>query len=454
MRRIGLLFLSVLFVLPLATNAQAVDISVRVLQAFSPQAKLSVFNGNGFTPVDSSLQLSQGYYKFSLSKGYPKGIYRVEVGKNIKFNIVVSNEPVIDVNTVVFAPEDSLKSTQSVENNLYWRYQKKKKIHSQQSWLIASLMDYYSDTSTFRNELREELSRIDISLHSYAEQLITSSPNLLASQLVRLEQKPVLESNREYKPNELISLWWSKINLHNPVITHSPALPERVWQYMDHFFNDDLDKEQQDIEFTRGVHTLLSLPMSLDVKSNLRDILVDGFANSDYHDVYEYLVYTSFGELEPLEESKPIQTSEKKVRARVGDKAYDFTIVPLDGEFTKLSAVDADYKLVLFWSSWCPHCIDEMPQIIEVYNKYKDKGFEVVGVSLDDDANAWEHYVRDLNLDWINVRIPYTEDELVYSIYDVHETPRMFLLSRDLEIISRPSTTRQLEAKLRRQLRP
>jgi alkyl hydroperoxide reductase subunit AhpC len=95
-----------------------------------------------------------------------------------------------------------------------------------------------------------------------------------------------------------------------------------------------------------------------------------------------------------------------------------------------------------------------MPQIIEVYNKYKDKGFEVVGVSLDDDANAWEHYVRDLNLDWINVRIPYTEDELVYSIYDVHETPRMFLLSRDLEIISRPSTTRQLEAKLRRQLRP
>lgn len=450
MRRVGLLAIFTLSVFSFTAHAQPVDISVNILQAFSPQARLLKFDGQGYTVVDSSLQISQGSYRFTLPSGYQKGMYRVDVGKNIKLNIVVGNETRIDVNTVVFAPDDSLRSNASVENNTYWKFQRQKALHGQQTWLIRSLMDYYPDTSTFQNILRDEVKRLSNELNRFAEELIQSNHNLLASEFIRLEQRPVACDSDKVTPDQLVSAWWSTIDLHNPLIKNTPALSERVWAYMENYFSDDFYKEEQDMEFIRGVHALLARPMDIEVKHALREILINGFVDSDYQDVYEYLQLTAFDDLEPLRKPEPEDKSKKKPRVKVGEKALDFRLQPLQGSPINLSNINADYKLVLFWSSWCPHCIHAIPKILEIYKTYKDMGFEVIAISLDDESASWERYVRDLNLHWINVRIPYSPENDVYAVYDVHETPRMFLLSKDLEIVSKPSTIRQLEVRLRR----
>jgi len=450
MKKYCLLVLSIFLLFPFTAHAQPVDISVNVQQAFSPQARLLMFDGQGYTVVDSSLQISQGSYGFTLPSGFQKGMYRVDVGKNIKLNLVVGDETSIDVNTVVFAPEDSLRSAQSVENNTYWRFQRQKELHSQRGWLIRSLMDYYPDSSTFRNNLQVELQRLNHELNRFAEKLIQTNQNLLVSSYIKLEQRPVTSDSKKNELTKLVATWWNSIDLHNPLIKNSPALRDRVWAYMENFFNDDFYKEEQDREFTRGTYALLELPMDIEVKRAIRDILINGFVDSDYQDVYEYLQYTAFDGLDPLKKSESKEKLKRTVRAKVGEKALDFLIEPLQGKSINLSKIKADYKLVLFWSSWCPHCIDAMPRILEIYNRYKDLGFEVIAVSLDDEPISWERYVNDLNINWINVRIPYSPDNDVYATYDVHETPRMFLLGKNLEIISKPSTIRQLEVRLRR----
>ncbi|HPF92771.1 MAG TPA: thioredoxin-like domain-containing protein, partial [Tenuifilaceae bacterium] len=77
---------------------------------------------------------------------------------------------------------------------------------------------------------------------------------------------------------------------------------------------------------------------------------------------------------------------------------------------------------------------------------------EVIAVSLDDEDELWDGYVKSMGLDWINMREPVADGSEILYMYKVEETPMMFLLSKDLTIISRPATRRQLKAKLRKLL--
>ena len=74
----------------------------------------------------------------------------------------------------------------------------------------------------------------------------------------------------------------------------------------------------------------------------------------------------------------------------------------LEGETVKLSqwAGRGNYVLIEFWASWCIPCLRETPNLRACYRKYKDKGFQIVGVSLDDDRAAWNAAVKRFGLQW------------------------------------------------------
>ena len=86
----------------------------------------------------------------------------------------------------------------------------------------------------------------------------------------------------------------------------------------------------------------------------------------------------------------------------VGKKYVDFTMKTPEGEEVKLSDfVGKDkYTLIDFWASWCGPCRHEMPNVVEAYKQYKSKGFGIVGVSLDQDAEQWKKAIKDLNITW------------------------------------------------------
>ena len=446
--RISILF--AIFFRAIFIQAQTSEIVVNVTQAFSPQAMLLYFNGTDYVAIDSSNQLTQGSYRFTAEKGYAKGFYRVDVGKSIKLKLIVSGEPKIDVNTVVYAPNDSLKSSLSVGNNMYWLFQNRKKRVDQQLWLTHSLMDFYPDTSAFRKQLAAEVISVNSSLFAFADSLINLNPNALASRFIRIEQKPVIPSSVNPLSEEVIRTWWGQIDLFDTLTLKTPLFKNRLWDYMDHFYSDDLDKESQELTFTKGIHLLLSLDMHLEVAKAIRQLLLDGFKDSDYLEIIDYLNYTQFGKLNPLKRGSITPKSSDSPRVRVGEKAFDFPLRIANMRSMYLSEVNATYKLILFWSSWCPHCLDAMPRIKKIYADYKQKGFEVIAISLDDEPFMWKRNINELGLDWLNHNEPYTPDNAVINMYDAHETPQMFLLSKDLEILSKPSTVRQLEVKLRR----
>lgn len=94
---------------------------------------------------------------------------------------------------------------------------------------------------------------------------------------------------------------------------------------------------------------------------------------------------------------------EKLRRLAVGQPAPDFQAYTPSNKEVKLADYRGKYTLVDFWASWCVPCRKENPNLLRIYNKFKDKGFTILGVSLDDNPGSWMRAIEDDNLPWTNI---------------------------------------------------
>lgn len=134
----------------------------------------------------------------------------------------------------------------------------------------------------------------------------------------------------------------------------------------------------------------------------------------------------------------------------VGQKFIDLVMTDPNGKPAKLSDYIGKSKVVLvdFWASWCAPCRREMPRLVDMYAKYKKKGFEIVGVSLDRDAASWKKGIDQLKITWPQISdLGYWESEAVKA-YAIRSIPHVMLLDKDGTIISRGLHGDELQAKV------
>ncbi len=137
----------------------------------------------------------------------------------------------------------------------------------------------------------------------------------------------------------------------------------------------------------------------------------------------------------------------KQERLEVGQPFIDFTLQTKDGEDVTLSEKIAQNKLTLvdFWASWCGPCRHENPVVKAAYEKYHELGFEVVGVSVDQDEAAWLKAVEEDELPWMQVR---DSEDKVSEDYMIYYIPSNFLFDQNGTMIAKGLRGEDLEAKL------
>jgi peroxiredoxin len=132
----------------------------------------------------------------------------------------------------------------------------------------------------------------------------------------------------------------------------------------------------------------------------------------------------------------------------IGQTAPEIALPNPDGEIVKLSSLRGNYVLVDFWAKWCGPCRAENPNIVRVYNKYKDHGFTVFGVSLDRNREDWLQAIRDDNLTWTHVSdLKYWQSEAA-QIYNINAIPFSILLDPNGVIIAKNLRGAALERKM------
>ena len=110
----------------------------------------------------------------------------------------------------------------------------------------------------------------------------------------------------------------------------------------------------------------------------------------------------------------------------------------------KLSDLRSSYTVVVFGASWCPKCTEELPKIVNLYQKWKAQGLDVVFISLDDDENAYKDFVK--NFPFISTCDHKKWESKIVKDYYVFGTPTMYLLDKNREILLRPNSVNQMDA--------
>ncbi len=132
----------------------------------------------------------------------------------------------------------------------------------------------------------------------------------------------------------------------------------------------------------------------------------------------------------------------------IGAEAPNFEQQTPDGTSIQLSDLRGQIVLVDFWASWCGPCRRENPNVVKVYEKYKEKGFEILGVSLDKDKARWLGAIEADKLAWQHVSDLKGWSNEVAQLYGVRGIPDTVLVDKEGKIIARNLRGNALEAKL------
>ena len=134
----------------------------------------------------------------------------------------------------------------------------------------------------------------------------------------------------------------------------------------------------------------------------------------------------------------------------VGEIAPDFTAPSIDGTDITLSNVLLDNKVTLldFWAAWCRPCRIENPNLVRLHKKYKDAGFDIIGVSLDRTREQWEQAVIDDNLPWTQVSNLNFWNDPVARRYSIRAIPQSYLLNKDGLVMGKNLRGQELEDRI------
>lgn len=146
---------------------------------------------------------------------------------------------------------------------------------------------------------------------------------------------------------------------------------------------------------------------------------------------------------------------DRKKKCAVGQSFIDFEMIDPESKSIRLSDYAGKGKIILmdFWASWCGPCCKAIPDLIQLYDQYKDKGFEIIGISLDQDLKVWKGAIERLNIPW-----PQMSDLKAWKsegarMYAVSTIPYTILLDAKGKIIANNLTLEELKTYLKENLK-
>lgn len=130
---------------------------------------------------------------------------------------------------------------------------------------------------------------------------------------------------------------------------------------------------------------------------------------------------------------------EQSQKTEVGKPYVDIALNDPEGKLVKVSDFVAKNKVTMidFWASWCGPCRRVMPDVVKAYNKYKDKGFAIVGVSLDNNAEAWKAAIKQLGMTWPQMSDLKGWQSEAAALYNVRAIPATIFIDQSGNIMGR-----------------
>jgi thiol-disulfide isomerase/thioredoxin len=160
-----------------------------------------------------------------------------------------------------------------------------------------------------------------------------------------------------------------------------------------------------------------------------------------------------------LRQRTPIKKMEQALgvlqSTAAGETIKDFRMAGLDGnDISLLDEVKKNQLTLLdFWASWCGPCRRAMPQVVTIYQKFHDKGFGIIGISLDEDKDSWAKAVQELGITWTQMSDLKGWDNAIAKAFNIRAIPHMMLVDQEGRIVKDAISPEELELLLTEKLK-
>jgi thiol-disulfide isomerase/thioredoxin len=140
---------------------------------------------------------------------------------------------------------------------------------------------------------------------------------------------------------------------------------------------------------------------------------------------------------------------DRSILIKEGNFIDNFSMKDPRGEMISLQGISSKFLLLDFWASWCGPCRAENPALVNLYDKYKENGLEILGVSLDRNKEDWVKAIENDNLSWLHISdLKGWENEIAQK-YKISLVPFMILLDSSKKVIALPQHVAELEKMLK-----
>lgn len=180
-------------------------------------------------------------------------------------------------------------------------------------------------------------------------------------------------------------------------------------------------------------------------------VLLEQLSSSQAITPEEFKTYFDAFDADLKATKKGLELAEKISKASkvaIGQIAPDFSAPDVDGKMVSLKESLGKVTIIDFWAAWCKPCRQENPNVVAIYNKYKDQGLSIIGVSLDKDAESWKKAILDDQLPWQQVSNLKHWQEPIAKEYQVESIPATFILDASGKIVAKNLKGAELDAKI------
>ena len=394
--------------------------------------------GRNLTLMDSTTVQNQSF-DFGPTEVH-RGFYQLS-GANAKNNCqFVMNPDESDLNLVFRSKmmTSGKSAPQSAENSAWFTYENFSKANNNQ---IRGLRKQLKD-SPFKAQVEQQIADKEMELVAKQHELMDANPGTYIAKFLGWKNPKYPGSQGNY---------FDDLDPMDNSLVQSMAISDRIQGFMvayskgtDPGFLACIDMVKAHFE-----------PNPVTLESALYSML-EGFYNTGKEHICQYILDNYIYDEDCGADLSDVirQRAQGIINLQVGKTPPNFTMNKWDGGTLNLmeTAKANKYTLVMFWASWCHKCEQEIPVLIPVYAKYKAKGFEAVGVSLDQARSTWVGVIEQRGMQYPNVSQLQGWDSPIVKDYKITATPTYFLLNSDGEIVLKPKRIYEVDAFLAKNL--
>lgn len=463
------LFAALLF-LPIALFAQTTGYNIGItLKPYHNQfIYLGYYYGKIKALADSARLDANSAGAFKGKEKLPGGIYFVvSPRKEILFELLLDKQQQFSIVADSSTLPGGVKFINSPENTLFLSYSKYagatgKTIGEQLQQLSAA------KTKADSTRINEELRRLNGRLQHFRDSVIGKNPTTMLAALFRALREPIVPPADKQPGGKYDSLFayhyykthfWDGVSFTDERLIRTPIFEAKLDKYY-----KDLVVPAPDSISVEADAMLTRAEPNREMFKYLLTYFVQKYVNPTYmgQDAVFVQLFEKYINNNPKVDwftdkyKKYIYDRAYSLMANlIGNPAQNLELVDTADKPRPLYGINAPYIVICFWDPTCSHCKEIVPKLDSMYqHKWKQEGVVVYGVMVDGGKPAWLNYIRENNLkDWVHVYETAAMRDSGYAagkanyrqLYDVYQTPVLYLLDKDKRIIAKKLTYDQIE---------